>query len=118
MHSTQDGFAGRQVTNSNGFLDSLRPLRLTARPECETPPRPFDLRTRAISESRLAADRALAFGFQSVPPCRRGFFYCYRPVLLSAKTFYFFRSMSSVSVSKYRPFPPVVLPNRQWPNRT
>jgi len=26
--------------------------------------------------------------------------------------------MSAVSASKYRPFPPVALPNRQWPNRT
>ncbi len=26
--------------------------------------------------------------------------------------------MQSAPVSKYRPFPPVVLPNRQWPNRT
>ena len=26
--------------------------------------------------------------------------------------------MQSAPVSKYRPFPPVALPNRQWPNRT
>ncbi len=26
--------------------------------------------------------------------------------------------MQSAPVTKYRPFPPVVLPNRQWPNRT
>ena len=26
--------------------------------------------------------------------------------------------MQSAPVSKYRPFPPVSLPNRQWPNRT
>ena len=26
--------------------------------------------------------------------------------------------MQPAPVSKYRPFPPVALPNRQWPNRT
>src|SRR6185436_20043357 len=26
--------------------------------------------------------------------------------------------MQSAPVTKFRPFPPVVLPNRQWPNRT
>src|ERR1043166_7126182 len=29
-----------------------------------------------------------------------------------------FRVMQSAPVTKYRPFPPVNLPNRQWPNRT
>src|SRR5687767_14392625 len=29
-----------------------------------------------------------------------------------------FSAMQNASVSRYRPFPPVHLPNRQWPNRT
>lgn len=60
MHNTQDGDLHVQVTKPRRFLDSPHSLCLTPRPECETPVRPFDLRTRAIFERRLAADRALA----------------------------------------------------------
>lgn len=58
MHNTQDGGAAIRVTTDNRFLDRLSKLRLTPPPECETFPRLFDLRRRAISERRLAADRA------------------------------------------------------------
>jgi hypothetical protein len=51
MHDTQDGVSHSQVTDSEQFLDRNYVLGLTPPPECETPPRPFDLRTRAIAKA-------------------------------------------------------------------